>query len=151
MSKENKKFAKCDVCNTLIEIDKYGNGECQHCHWRQSEESFQHPNMAGIRNIPSLNNAIKQYNEGKSALLANFSDFINAYKNYGEVEFTYHNTRYGILYNDLKRSHILLNIETNEEQLYKSVEELEKRATINGIPLKILWKDVINTDFLQVT
>lgn len=143
-------ISKCDVCGNKILISQFGNGDaCHICGWRQSEESFQHPDIAGIRNIPSLNNAKKQYKEGKSAILANFDDFIEAYKNYGEIEFTYHNIRYGVLYNDFEECNMLLNINTKEKQLYKSVKELTEKANINGILLKDLWKDVTNTDFLQ--
>ena len=73
----DKKYVKCDVCQNDVLIDSFGNGdECIICGWRQSEESFDHPDIAGIRNIPSLNNAIKQFKEGKSAIVANFNDFI---------------------------------------------------------------------------
>ncbi len=143
------KISKCDVCGNKILICQFGNGdECPTCGWRQSEESFQHPDIAGIRNIPSLNNAQKQFKEGKSAVLANFDDFIQAYKHYGEVEFTYRNNRYGILYNDFKKCDMLLNINTHEEQSYQSIDDLAEKANIDGILLKDLWKDVTNTDFL---
>ncbi len=144
------KISKCNVCGSNIKISEYGNGDaCPNCGWRLSEESFQHPDIAGKRNIPSLNNAQKQFKEGKSAVLSNFDDFIEAYKHYGEVEFTYRNNRYGILYNDFEKCDMLLNINTHEEQLYQSIDDLAEKANIDGILLKDLWKDVTNTDFLQ--
>ncbi len=150
MSKENIKV-KCDVCNLVIEIDKWGNGECKNCGWRQSEESFQHPNVAGIRNIPCLNNAIKQYNNGKPATLANFDDFVNVYKNYGEVEFTLNHSRYGVLFDDSKNKIALLNIQSGEKQFYNNIEDFSKNAKLNGFLLSDVWKDVTSTDFLQDT
>lgn len=152
MEKEIKRFVKCDVCKNMIEIDKYGNSNaCPNCGWLQSEESYQHPNVPGISNIPSLLNAIRQYDNGGSATLANFNDFIEAYNNYGEVEFTLNNTRYGVLYDDKNKKIELLNIQTNEKQLYINIEDFVQNAKLNGILLKEQWHNVTNTDFLQET
>ncbi len=98
-----------------------------------------------------MNNAIKQYNNGKSATLANFNDFIETYNNYGEVEFTLNNTRYGVLYDDDNKKIALLNIQTNEKQLFNDIYDFEQNAKINGKLLKDLWDNVTNTDFLQET
>lgn len=144
--------AKCDVCGNNIVVDRYGNGdECPVCGWRQSEESFNHPNVAGFRNIPSLNNAIKQFKDGKSATLANFHDFINALKHYGELEFTYNNTRFGVLSDDASNKIILLNINNNQKQYYSDINNFADNANIDGFYLKDIWQNVTNTDFLQET
>ena len=146
----DKKYTKCDVCGSNILVDNFGNGDpCLNCGWRQSEESFDHPDIAGIRNIPSLNNAIKQFNKGTSATLANFEDFINALENYGELEFTYNNTRYGVLLDDTSNNIMLLNIKNKQKQYYSDVNNFAQNAKINGMCLKTLWSQVINTDFLQ--
>ena len=130
----------CPVCGNIIFIDSVGNGDkCTICGWRQSEESFDHPNTAGIRNIPTLNNAIKQFKEGKSAILANFEDFIDALENYGELEFTYNNTRFGVLFDDTSNEIILLNIKNNQKQYYSDVKNFAQNANINGNYLKTLW------------
>lgn len=145
-----KKQAKCDVCGNDVFIDQYGNGDgCAICGWRQSEESFFHKNVAGIRNIPCLNNAIIQYNEGKSAILANFSDFVMAYKNYGEVEFTINDTRYGVYFDDKYKKVAMENLKNKETQYFEDIEDFVENARINGIVLKYLWQYVTNTDFLQ--
>ena len=147
-----KIYVKCDVCGNQILVDHFGNGDkCSICGWRQSEESFDHPDTAGIRNIPTLNNAIKQFKEGKSATLANFEDFINALENYGELEFTYKNTRFGVLLDDTRNEIILLNIKSNQKQYYSDVNNFTHNASINGIYLKTLWNQITNTDFLQET
>lgn len=147
-----KIYAKCDVCDNHILVDHFGNGDkCTICGWRQSEESFAHPNTAGIRNIPTLNNAIKQFKEGKSAILAKFEDFIDALENYGELEFTYNNTRFGVLLDDTSNEIILLNLKNNQKQYYSDVKNFAQNANINGIYLKTLWNQVTNTDFLQET
>ena len=144
--------SRCDVCGNKILIDDYGNGnECSVCGWRQSEESFNHPNTAGIRNIPTLNNAKKQFKEGKSAILANFEDFINAFKRYGELEFTYNNPRIGVLLDDNSDKIILLNIKSNQKKYYSDINSFVQDCKINEIDIKTLWKDVTNTDFLQDT
>ena len=136
----------------MLEIDQYGNSNaCPNCGWLQSEEAYQHPNVAGIRNIPSLNNAIKQYNSGKPATLANFDDFIETYQNYGEVEFTLNNTRFGVLYDDNNKKIASLNIQTNEKQLFENINDFKQNSKINGKPLKDLWDNVTATDFLQET
>ncbi len=150
MSKENKK-ATCDVCGMIINIDNSGNGECNNCGWRQSEESFQHPFVAGIRNIPCLSNAIKQFKRGKSALLANFDDFVNAYKNYGEVEFTLNQTRYGVMFADKEKKIALQNIQNGETQFYNNIDDFIQNAKLNGFLLSDIWENVTNTDFLQET
>ena len=148
----DKIYTKCDVCGNDIVIDNFGNGEqCHNCGWRQSEESFDHPDTAGIRNIPSLNNAIKQFSEGKSAILANFEDFINAFENYGELEFTYNNVRFGVLFDDVTNNIILLNIKNNQKQYYVNINDFIEYANIEGIHLKNLWEYVSSTDFLQNT
>lgn len=148
----DKIYVKCDVCGNGILIDSAGNGdECQNCGWRQSEESFEHPDTAGILNIPTLNNARKQYNQGKSAILANFEDFVNAYDRYGEVEFTFNNTRFGVLFDDESNKIVLLNIKTNQKQYFTSIENFKLTANINGVSLKDLWENVTSTDFLQDT
>lgn len=144
--------AKCDVCGNKILVDNYGNGDdCPICGWRQSEESFNHPNTAGIRNIPTLNNAIKQFKEGKSAVLANFEDFISALDNYGELEFTYSDTRFGVLLDDKSNNIVLVNIESNQKQYYSDIDSFARTSKIDGVLLKMLWKSVTNTDFLQET
>lgn len=143
---------QCDVCGNKILVDNYGNGcNCPICGWRQSEESFNHPNTAGIRNIPTLNNAIKQFKEGKSATLANFEDFISAFNSYGELEFTYDNKRFGVLMDDKSNNIILLNIENNQKQYYSNIDSFARTSQLDGIPLKTLWNRVTNTDFLQET
>ena len=148
--KEKNIQAKCDVCENDILIDEYGNGDkCPICGWRQSEESFYHKDVAGIRNIPCLNNAVKQYKEGKSAILANFSDFVMAYKNYGEVEFTLNNTRYGVYFDDKYKKVAMENLRDNVIQYFESIEDFADNAKINGVNLKFLWKFVTDTDFLQ--
>ncbi|MBQ7351729.1 MAG: hypothetical protein IJW59_02535 [Clostridia bacterium] len=147
-----KKYVKCDVCGDKVLIDNFGNGEqCSNCGWKQSQESFDHPDIAGIRNIPSLNNAKQQFKEGKSAIIANFNDFIVAYENYGELEFTYNNTRYGVLFDDNAHKIMLININNNQKQYYVNVDDFIEHANIEGIHLKNLWKYVSNTDFLQNT
>lgn len=148
----DKIYAKCDVCGNKIIIDQYGNGEkCNICGWTQSEESFEHPNVAGIRNIPTLNNAIKQFKEGKSATLANFEDFIVAFENYGELEFTYNNIRFGVMFDDDTNKIVLLNINDNQKQYYSDVNDFKINAKIGEAKLKNLWSYVTNTDFLQNT
>lgn len=143
---------KCDVCGKEIVVDRFGNGDgCDRCGWKQSEESFEHPNTAGIRNIPALNNAIKQYKAGQSAILGNFNDFVAAFKNYGELEFTYNDTRYGVLFDDENNKIALLNIKTNQKQYYIDVNDFTNNAQIDGINLKLLWDSVTSTDFLQDT
>ena len=59
---DKKRKSICHVCGGDVSVDEYGNGdECPRCGWRQSDESFFNPNIAGIRNIPSLNSAKQQY------------------------------------------------------------------------------------------
>lgn len=143
------KQANCDVCGNSVWLDQYGNGdECPVCGWRQSEESAAHPDGAGIMNIPSLNSARELYRQGKR-LVANFDDFIEAYKRYGELEFTYKGVVYGVY---APRGTIILfesYRSSNDIGHYKNIEDFRNNASINGVLLKDLWSDVENTDFLQ--
>ena len=152
MSTDKTIYTKCDVCGNNVFVDDYGNGHaCSRCGWRQSEEAFNNPDVAGIRNIPSLNNAKKQYKEGKSAILANYNDFMMAFENYGELEFTYNNIRFGVVFDDTTNQIVLLNIKNNHKQYYSNIDDFFKNANIGGVYLKNLWKNVTNTDFLQDT
>jgi hypothetical protein len=147
--KRDAKQTKCDVCGFLIWLDEYGNGDdCPNCGWRQTEESADHPDRAGIRNIPSLNSAKKQYREGKSAILANFQDFVRAWESYGELEFTYKKTVYGVC---AHRGTIILfeSKSSKEVGVFKDTNEFKEKANIDGVLLKDLWHNVTNTDFLQ--
>lgn len=145
-----RKHAKCHVCGGDVFVDEYGNGdECPRCGWRQSDESFLNPNIAGIRNIPSLNSAKKQYAQGGSAVLANFNDFVSALSSYGEVEFTYKNVRFGVLFDDESKRLMLINIKTNQKQFYTDLNDFANNAALDGTKLSELWGGVTNTDFLQ--
>ncbi len=148
MNKDNldKKEARCDVCRQPVWLDQYGNGEkCANCGWHQSEESVNHPDRAGILNIPSLNSARKLYKQGK-ALIADLDDFINAYKYYGEMEFTYNDIVYGVF---APKGTVILfeSVSGKEIGYFQNIEEFRLKAKINGIFLKELWQDVQNTDF----
>lgn len=143
------KQAKCDVCGQPVWLDQYGNGdECPVCGWRQSEESADHPDGAGIMNILSLNSAKELYRQGKR-LVANFDDFIEAYKRYGELEFTYNKVVYGVC----KHKGFIMLFEsyrsTDAIGNYKDIEDFCNNASINGVLLKDLWSNVEDTDFLQ--
>lgn len=147
-----RKHAKCHVCGGDVSVDEYGNGdECPRCGWRQSDESFFNPNIAGIRNIPSLNSAKQQYSQGASAVLANFDDFVSALSSYGEVEFTYKNVRFGVLFDDESKRLMLINIKTNQKQFYANLDDFANNAALDGTKLSELWGGVTNTDFLQGT
>lgn len=112
---------------------------------------FFNPNIAGIRNIPSLNSAKQQYSQGASAVLANFDDFVSALSSYGEVEFTYKNVRFGVLFDDESKRLMLINIKTNQKQFYANLDDFANNAALDGTKLSELWGGVTNTDFLQGT
>jgi hypothetical protein len=146
--KRDTKLAKCDVCGQSIWLDEYGNGdECSNCTWRQSEEAQDHPDRAGVNNIPSLNSARKLYKQG-NPLIADFDDFMQAFKSYGELEFTYRKIVYGVY--APKGTIILFESESGKEiGFFKDTDEFRNRANIDGVLLKDLWGKVENTDFLQ--
>jgi hypothetical protein len=138
---------KCDVCKHLVNVYIGYSYECPICGWRQSEESREHPDWAGIANIPSLNSARELYKKGKP-LIADFSDFVQAWERYGELEFTYKGIRYGV-WGD-KGMVALHSLATQENIAYfKDAKEFGEKANIKGVLLKDLWHNVTNTDFLQ--
>ncbi len=145
--KKNKQ-AKCDVCKQPVSLDQYGNGNaCPNCGWRQTEDSANNPDMAGIMNISSLNNARELYKQGRR-LVASFDDFIAAYKHYGELEFTYNNIVYGVF---APKGIIILFERQSGKEIghFQNIEEFRRKANINGLLLEDIWYKVENTDFLQ--
>jgi hypothetical protein len=156
MYKKNNPYKKiaeanCDVCGKPIMLDQYGNGDdCENCGWRQCEESADHPDWPGIRNIPSLSSARELYKTGKSPLIASFEDFLGAYEAYGELEFTYKGITYGIMWGDEEKKHLLFECAVYKELgRYTTIDDIKNKASINGVLLRDLWKDVTSTDFLQ--
>ena len=74
-----------------------------------------------------------------------------AFDNYGELELTYNNIRYDVLFDDDSNKIVLLNIFDKQKQYFESINDFEKNANIDGVNLKVLWNDVTNIDFLQDT
>lgn len=147
-SKKKNKITQCDVCENSVIVNQYNNGVCTNCGWEQGGDAQDLPDTVRYPNLISLNKAIKLYQEGKS-LNPDFEDFISMYNFYGEVEFIYKGTRYGVAFDDKSKCIMLFNTENNQTQLHKKIEDFIAGANINGKLLKDIWSEVENVDWLQ--
>jgi len=140
--------SRCSVCNFPIIVDTAGNGgKCANCGWVENAASKELPHMMSPI-IISLDKAKRLYREGKS-LVPDFYDFIEACKQYGEMQFYYKEKRYGV--SAPKKNVIFFLWDTQNPQFFEfqSIEEFSQKATIDGVLLKNLWADIENAYFLQ--
>lgn len=146
---ENVVESKCNVCDAFIMKDKIGNGDkCSNCGWIQDSMSLDFPDRVIGPNFVSLNKAKILYQKDLP-LKPDFQDFIGMCVFYGEVEFTYRNATYGVDGGKEIDSVDMFNYNTNELQTFKSIEDFEENASIDGKLLKDIWGEVENADWLQ--
>ncbi len=139
---EKVNVKNCDVCNNIVHIDQFGQGKCDICGWEQNPGV--NPNCVQYPNMVSLNKAKRLYNEGKQ-ILPDFDDFIEALYMYSEVEFYYKNKYYGVLLVDDG----IEFTQGKSYEIFKTKEDFENKANIDGILLTKLWKDVKDADYMQ--
>lgn len=143
--------SKCQVCNSDVLIDQFGNGICYNCGWKQNIACIDFPNRTMPPNISSLNNAKFNYKKNKK-ISPSFADFIDMLRIYGEVEFTIYDVRYGAFRTEDKagKDIIELFIESgNVITIFKDIDDFEMNAKINGELLKDIWVSVTNVDYMQ--
>lgn len=139
---------KCPVCETLVMVNKIGNGdECPHCGWIQNIMNLEFPDRVVCPNLISLNKARKLYKEGRP-LTPDFDDFIDGYNFYGEMEFTYNDITYGVM--GVENVGVeFWGANTNKYEIFKDIEEFKLKSRIDGKFLKDIWHEVKNANWLQ--
>lgn len=138
----------CPVCGNIIYMDSVGNGErCVNCGWNHSKIHEEFPDRIICPNLISLNKARRLYKEGKS-FIPNFGDFIGGFNFYGEMEFTYNGITYVVMGNENEGVEFC-GINTDIYETFKNIDEFAEKAKINGKPIKDIWGDVENANWLQ--
>ena len=150
MSDYKAKFTviPCAVCGQLVDVDNFGQGDCEHCGWHQSETCLKYPDMVAYPNMVSYNKAKMLYKQGLP-LKPSLDDFIAGLKYYKEMEFEYKGTLYALC----KHSNNICFSEyfpsdSFEAQVYYTYEEFAEKAHIGGKLLKDIWDDVTNADYM---
>lgn len=137
----------CDVCEKVVEIDQFGNGDCENCGWHLDKFCEENPNKVSYPNLLSLNKAKILFKEGRK-LLPDFDDFIEGLKMYSEMEFWHNNKYYGVC-NTSKGIEFFEDKNYDCMQSYKTVEEFKQKAHINEKLLKNIWNEVKNVNYMQ--
>lgn len=140
--------SKCPVCRHVIFVDSVGNGDtCINCGWDHSKIHDGFPDRVMCPNLISLNKARKLYKEGKP-FIPNFEDFIDGYNFYGEMKFTYNGITYGLM--GIENEGVeFWGINTDIYQMFKNIEEFAEKAKVDGKPIKDIWNEVENANWLQ--
>lgn len=89
--------------------------------------------------------AREQYKKGLP-FKATFNEFVNGLFFYSEMEFTYKNINYAVFFDS---NYTIVFCSEDMKQEYKTREEFEQKANINGKLLKNIWQDVKNPDFMH--
>ncbi len=147
-------LVKCSICGHVAMQDQYGNGECKNCGWKFSKDEEMLEKKAGI-SYPMLvtpTTAREQYRRGKP-FKATFNEFVNGLYFYSEMLFEYNSEVYEVFLKANKNSKsnddcYIVFCSKNFQQEYKSREEFENKANINGILLKDMWEKIEKPSFM---
>ena len=145
---------KCSICGSKAFKDLYVNGHCDNCGWIFERDEVEFEKSRGI-SYPMLvtpTTAREQYRQGKP-LKATFEEFLNGLFLYSEMLFEYNNKTYEVFLKAKKDSqsdddyNIIFCCEEFHQE-YKSREEFENKANINGILLKVMWDKIDKPSFM---
>lgn len=144
---------KCSICGSKAFKDPYGNGHCDNCGWIFEIAEIELEKSRGI-SYPMLvtpTTAREQYKQGKP-FKATFEEFLNGLFFYSEMLFEYNNETYEVFLKAKKDSQsddydIIFYCEKFQQE-YKSREEFENKANINGILLKDMWDKIEKPSFM---
>lgn len=133
---------KCNVCQKIILCYQDINTTCEYCGWTQSAESGEREYESFLKisypMLVPLSRAIEQYKAGKP-FKATFEDFINGLYFYSEMLLKHNDIMHEVLF--LQDDCICFGCE-NFEQHYKTREDFENYANIEGRLLKEIWNEV---------
>ena len=145
---------KCSICGSKAFKDLYVNGHCDNCGWIFERDEVEFEKSRGI-SYPMLvtpTTAREQYKQGKP-FKATFEEFLNGLFFYSEMLFEYNNKTYEVFLKAKKDSqsdddyNIIFCCEEFHQE-YKSREEFENKANINGILLKDMWDKIEKPSFM---
>lgn len=144
---------KCSICGSKAFKDPYGNGHCDNCGWIFEIAEIELEKSRGI-SYPMLvtpTTAREQYKQGKP-FKATFEEFLNGLFFYSEMLFEYNNETYEVFLKAKKDSQsddydIIFCCEKFQQE-YKSREEFENKANINGVLLKDMWDKIEKPSFM---
>ncbi len=139
-------MVKCSICGKIALQDQYGNGECKNCGWKFSanEKAFEKDLGISYPMLVSPTTAREQYKQGLP-FKATFQEFVNGLYFYSEMLFTYKNVSYEVFFGADDQ---IVFCSSDMQQEYKSREEFETKANIDGILLKDLWQDITFAGFM---
>lgn len=142
---------KCDVCGNNILVDKYGNGECNICGWRNCIINEENPDIIAMPNLISLNKAKQLFNEGKP-FEPNLDEFIEALHGYSEMQFEYKGIYYAVelIYDENKILKVrFYNSKTKEAVLFDDDIDFKNHAKIGDEYIKDIWEQTTDRYWLQ--
>ncbi|MGN0819442.1 MAG: hypothetical protein ACI4M6_03475 [Christensenellaceae bacterium] len=138
-------ITKCSICGSPALQDQFGNGECKNCGWKFSkdEETLEQKTGISYPMLVSPTTAREQYKKGLP-FKATFNEFVNGLYFYSEMIFDYNGTTYEVF---LKKDYTIVFCSNDMQQEYKTRQDFENKANINGILLKSLWDKINNPSF----
>lgn len=136
---------KCDVCGSIVKTTEYGGGKCKKCGWIDDPHQREYPDCTNCGNLISLNKAKIFWREGKK-FFPDYDEFIDMMNRGFEFEFKMRNKTYNIAFYDDKHWGFYC-YETDETQLFESVNAFDETATVDGVPLRDCWQDLTYIDY----
>lgn len=143
---ERNILKNCHICRKSVLVDEFGNGECEHCGWRQSRDDGEHPDRVIYPNLVSYDRAKQLVHDGKP-LNPQFEDFIEGFLYYGEMQFNYKSKTYGLVRPGGEIEFYEWNI-LKGFQTYKTIEDFIEKSNINGALLKDIWHEIEKPDYM---
>lgn len=133
------------MCGKVCRIDQYGNGECDNCLWQLGRYDEQVADSVQYPNLVSLNKARRLYKEGKP-LKPDFDDFIAGLEMYSEMTFYYKGIEAAVCFDSNGAIHLEYG---NRDDVFSNTEEFHDKSRVDGKPLKEIWNEVENADYMQ--
>lgn len=140
------RVVKCSICGKAALEDEFGNGECKNCGWKFSRDEEILESQLGISYpmLVSPTTAREQY-EKRTPFKATFKEFVNGLFFYSEMLFTYDGVSYEVFF---KSEDIIVLCSETMQQEYRTREDFENYANIDGKLLKDIWNDVTFAGFM---
>ncbi len=141
-----EQLTKCSICGSVALQDQCGNGECKKCGWKFSKGEQELEKNAGV-SYPMLvtpTTAKEQYKKGLP-FKATFKEFVNGLYFYSEMLFEYNKKIYEVF---LKKDYTIVFCSKDMQQEYKTRQDFEEKANINGILLSELWSEIDKPSFM---
>lgn len=137
---------KCPICDKLAMQDQYGNGECKNCGWKFSKNEKDLEKSLGISYpmLVSPTTAREQYKKGLP-FKATFNEFVNGLYFYSEMLLKHDNITYEVF---LKSNQTIVFCSDFMQQEYKTRQDFESKANINGKLLKDIWNEISFAGFM---